>query len=219
MAQQILIIGLGQFGMSLARTLSERGAEVLAVDFRKSLVEEASAFVAEALVVDAADERELASLGPEKRDAVVCAIGDDSKESSIICTALLRQMGASFIVSRANDKMHQRILHLVGAHQIINPEQEFGERFANRLLYRHVIAETLIGDDLHLTEILVQPSMVGKDLISLALPKRFGVMVAAIRRGTSGRLIQPSPKEPLQAGDNLVIVSTEAAIPKLMEGV
>ena len=219
MAQQILIIGLGQFGMSLARALSEKGAEVLAVDSRKSLVEEASAFAAEALVANAADENELARLGPEKRDAVVCAIGDDSKESSIICTALLRQMGAPFVVSRANDKMHQRILQLVGAHQIINPEQEFGQRFANRLLYRHMIAQTPIGDDLHLTEIRVQPAMVGKNLIELALPKRFSVMVAAIRRGKPGRLIQPSPSEPLQAGDDLVIVSTEAVIPKLMEGV
>ncbi|MCG6880080.1 MAG: TrkA family potassium uptake protein [Deltaproteobacteria bacterium] len=219
MAQQILVIGLGHFGMSLAQTLSEKGAEVLAVDFRKSLVDEASTFAAEALVADAADEKQLAGLGPSKRDAVVCAIGDDSKESSIICTALLRQMGAPFVVSRANDKMHQRILQLVGAHQIINPEQEFGRRFANRLLYRHIIAETPIGDDLHLTEILVQPSMVGKNLIALALPKQFGIMVAAIRRGTSSRLIQPSPEEPLQEEDRLVIVSTEAAIPRLMEGV
>ena len=219
MPQQILVIGLGHFGMSLARTLSEKGAEVLAVDVRRSLVEEASAFAAEALAADAADEKQLAGLGPGKRDAVVCAIGDDSKESSIICTALLRQMGAPFVVSRANDKMHQRILQLVGAHQIINPEHEFGRRFANRLLYRHIIAETPIGDDLHLTEILVQPSMVGKNLIALALPKRFGIMVAAIRRGTSSRLIQPSPAEPLQAEDRLVIVSTEAAIPRLMEGV
>ena len=96
MAQQILIIGLGRFGMSLARTLSEKGAEVLAVDTRKSLVEEASAFVAEALVANAADENELARLGPEKRDAVVCAIGDDSKESSIICTGPVASNGCAF---------------------------------------------------------------------------------------------------------------------------
>jgi len=131
MIQQILIIGLGQFGMSLARTLSQKGAEVLAVDPQKHLVQEASVFVTEALAMDATDEVELARLHPEKRDAVVCAIGDDSKEQSIICTALLRQMGAPFIVARANDKMHQRILHLVGAHKIVNPEQEFGMRFAN----------------------------------------------------------------------------------------
>ncbi len=219
MIQQILIIGLGQFGMSLARTLSQKGAEVLAVDFQKNLVQEASVFVTEALALDATDEVELARLHPGKRDAVVCAIGDDSKEQSIICTALLRQMGAPFIVARANDKMHQRILHLVGAHKIVNPEQEFGIRFANRLLYRHVIADTAIGEDLNLTEIRIQPSMVGKNLIELALPKRFGILVAAIRRGTPDRIIQPSPHEPLQAEDNLMIVCNEAAIPKFIKGV
>lgn len=219
MAQQIFIIGLGQFGMTLARTLSEKGAEVLAVDTRKSLVEEASLFVTQAFVMDATDESELARLEPAKRDAVVCAIGDDSKEASIICTALLRQMGAPLIVARANDKLHQRILQLVGAHQIINPEQEFGKRFANRLLYRHVISDRTLGDDLLLTEICVQPSMVGKSLIDLALPKRFGVMVVAIRRGESKRMLQPSPSDPLQENDNLIIVSNEAAIPKLIKGV
>jgi len=205
--------------MSLARTLSEKGAEVLAVDTNKNLVEEASLFVTEALVLDATDEAELASLEPGKRDAVVCAIGDDSKEASIICTALLRQMGAPLIVARANDKMHQRILQLVGAHQIINPEQEFGKRFANRLLYRHVIADRSLGEDLLLTEICVQPSMVGKNLVELALPKRFGVMVVAIRRGESKRILQPSPYEPLQKNDNLIIASSEAAIPLFIKGV
>jgi len=219
MIQQILIIGLGQFGMSLSRTLSQKGAEVLAVDLQKNLVQEASVFVTEALVMDATDEVELARLHPEKRDAVVCAIGDDSKEESIICTALLRQMGAPFIVARANDKMHQRILHLVGAHKIVNPEQEFGIRFANRILYRHVIADTAIGDDLNLMEIRIQPSMVGKNLIELALPKRFGILVAAIRRGSPQRIIQPSPHAPLQAEDNLMIVCNETAISKFIKEV
>lgn len=219
MSQQILIIGLGQFGMSLARTLSEKGAEVLAVDVNKNLVEEAATFVTEAVVLNATDETELARLEPNKRDSAVCAIGDDSKEASIICTALLRQMGTPFVIARANDTMHQRILHLVGAHQVINPEQEFGKRFANRLLYRNIIADTNLGEDLHLTEICVQPSMVGKNLIDLALPKRFGVMVVGIRKGTKGKILQPSPGEPLQADDTLIIVSSESAIPRLIKGV
>jgi len=219
MSQQIMIIGLGQFGMSLARTLSEKGAEVLGGDINKNLVEEAAGFVTEAVVIDATDEAELARLEPEKRDSVVCAIGDDSKESSIICTALLRQMGASLVIARANDKMHQRILQLVGAHQIINPEQEFGKRFANRLLYKNVIADTNLGEDLHLTEIRTQPSMVGKTLIELTLPKKFGVMVVGIRRNAKGNVVQPSPSEPLKAEDNLIIVSSETAIPKLIKGV
>ncbi|MDA3924494.1 MAG: TrkA family potassium uptake protein [Kiritimatiellae bacterium] len=219
MSQQILIIGLGQFGMSLARTLSEKVAEVLAVDIKKNLVEEASVFVTEAMVIDATDEVELARLEPGKRDVAVCAIGEDSKEASIICTALLRQTGSPVVVARANDKMHQRILQLVGAHQVINPEQEFGKRFANRLLYRNVIADTNLGEDLHLTEICIQPSMVGKTLVELALPKRFGVMVVGIRRNSKEKIIQPSPNEPLKAEDNLIIVSNEIAIPKLIKGV
>jgi trk system potassium uptake protein TrkA len=219
MAQQILVIGLGQFGMSLARTLSEKGAEVLAVDTKKSLVEEAAGFATEAVIIDATDEPELARLEPGKRDLAVCAIGDDSKEASIICTALLRQMGTPVVIARANDKMHQRILQLVGAHQIVNPEQEYGKRFANRLLYRHVIADTNLGEDLHLTEICMQPSMVGKTLVELSLPKRFGVVVVGIRRGHQAKIIQPSPNEPLLADENLIIVSNESAIPKLIKGV
>ncbi|NLZ17607.1 MAG: TrkA family potassium uptake protein [Desulfobulbaceae bacterium] len=215
MAQQILIIGLGQFGMSLANTLSEKGVEVLAADRRRPLVEEAATFVTEAVTIDATDELELARLEPRLRDAAVCAIGDDSKESSIICTALLRQMGAPLVVARANDKMHQRILQLVGAHQVVNPEQEFGKRFANRLLYRDVIADTNLGDDLILTEIHIMPAMVGKTLIELELPRRFGVMVVGIRRGHPSRIIPPSPTEPLQAEDNLVIVSNEFSMAKL----
>lgn len=219
MSQQILIIGLGQFGMSLSRTLSEKGTEVLAVDINKNLVEEAAVFVTEAMVIDATDETELARLEPGKRDVTVCAIGDDSKEASIICTALLRQMGSPVVIARANDKMHQRILQLVGAHQIINPEQEFGKRFANRLLYRNVIADTNLGEDLHLTEIRTQPSMVGKTLIELALPKKFGVMVVGIRRNGKAKVVQPSPSEPLNAEDNLILVSSETAIPRLIKGV
>lgn len=219
MAQQVLIIGLGQFGMSLARTLVEKGTEVLAVDRRKNLVDEASAFVTEVVTIDATDETELARLQPARRDCCVCAIGDDSKEASIICTALLRQMGAPWVIGRANNAMHRRILQLVGAHLVVTPEEEFGRRFANRLLNRQVISDMPLGDDLHLTEMSIHSSMIGKSLVELALPRRFGVMVVAVRRGAPSRVLQPDPHAPLEADDRLIIVSSESAIPKLTRGV
>jgi len=219
MSKQIMIIGLGSFGMSLARALSEKNVEVLAIDIKKNLVEEAAEFVTEAVMIDATDEAELSRLEPQKRDSVVCAIGEDSKEASIICTALLRQMGTPLVISRANNKLHRKILQLVGAHQIINPEEEFGKRFANRLFYRDIIVDTPLGWDLNLTEIRIQPSMIGKCLIDLSLPKRFGVMVAGIRRGTQGKIIPPTPGDPLQADDNLIVVSSETAISKLIKGI
>ena len=178
MANQILIIGLGQFGLSLSRTLAERGAEVLAVDQDRKRVDEAANFVTEAIAMDATDETELARLNPGQRDVAVCAIGDESREASIMCTALLRQMGTPRIIARANDPMLRRILQLVGAHEIINPEFEFGKKFANRILYSQIFADTALGTDLQLTEICIQPSMAGKTLIELlivcgenALPK------------------------------------------------
>jgi trk system potassium uptake protein TrkA len=205
--------------MSLARTLSEKGTEVLAVDRRKDLVDEASAFVTETVIIDATDETELARLQPAKRDCSVCAIGDDSKEASIICTALLRQMGSPWVIGRANNAMHRRILQLVGAHLVVNPEEEFGKRFANRVINRHIISDMPLSDNLHLTELLIHPSMIGKNLIELSLPKRFGVMVVAIRRGTPSEVLQPSPHQPLEANDRLIIVSSEAAVSKFTEGV
>ena len=217
--QQILIIGLGQFGMALARSLTEKGAEVIAVDRRKDLVEEASSYVADAMALDATDEEALAGLHPERRDACICAIGDDSKEASIICTALLRQMGAQRVVSRAGSALQKRILMLVGAHQVVNPEEEFGRRFANRLAYQHVVTDMPLSEDLHLTELNIPPSFVGRTLLDLGLPKRFGVVVVAVRRGKPSRIIQPTPDDPLQAEDSLVVVSNEAAIPRLVKEV
>ena len=128
-------------------------------------------------------------------------------------------MGAPLIIARANDQTHYRILQLVGAHQIVNPENEFGKRFANRLLFRNIIADTPIGDDLQLTEICVQPSMIGKTLVAMELPRRYGILVAGIRRGTTGKIILPIPSEPLLAGDKLLIVSSENAISSLIKGV
>lgn len=219
MAQQILVIGLGQFGMSLAAALESKGAEVLAIDINKNIVEEAATFVTEAMVLDATDESELAKVDPAKRDACVCAIGNDSREASIICTALLRQMGSPNVISRANSPMHQRILQLVGAHKIVNPEQEFARRYANRIIYSTLIADMPIGDGLHLSEIAVKNSdLNGKNLIELALPKKYGIMVVAIRSGSPGKVMQPDPKKPLEESDTLILVSKEEAIKKLMEG-
>lgn len=219
MSQQIMIIGLGKFGMSLARNLSDRGAEVLAVDIKKNLVEEAELFVTEAVAIDASNEQELVQLEPKKRDAVVCAIGNDSREASIICTALLRQMGARLIIARANDPMHQQILKQVGAHQIINPELEFGKRFANRLLFNHVMVDTQISKDLTLLEIHVLSSMTGKSLVELELPKKYNIIVAGVRRSDEQKISRPDPKIPLTADMNLIIVSDEESITRFMKEV
>ncbi len=218
---QTLVLGLGQFGMSLARALAEQGTEVLAVDNNESHVNEIAPFVADAVVMDAMDEKALASLAPQSRDVCVCAIGDDHRESSIVVTALLKQFGAPRIIARATDDLHGRILSLIGAHQVIYPERTFGERLAVRLAWRNVVNVLPLGGDLVLTELETPESFWGRTLAELELQKRYHVTVSAVRRtsetGTEASI--PRPHEPLQRGEILMLVSTEADVRRLMERV
>lgn len=217
MAKQALVIGLGRFGMSLAHALTERGIEVLAADSREERVRQASNFAAEAVRFDATDAEALERTSPAQRDVCVCAIGDDSTESAIICTALLRQMGARRVIARANSQLQTRILKLVGAHEVVNPIHEFGERFANRIAYDRVIGELPLGEDLLITELRPPPSFVGHTLADLKLPQRYNVTVVAVRQQGSGGVVLPTASEILKADDILIIVSREEAVARLME--
>lgn len=220
MARQALVIGLGQFGMTLASELSRKGVEVLAVDNDEERVQMASVFAADAAVFDATRERSLARAAPEQRDLCVCAMGEQSREASILCTALLRQMGAPLVVARASNDLHERILHRVGAHLVVNPERAFGERLAWKLAMPGVVDELPLGEDLLITQVKTPAVCVGRSLIDLALPKRFGVTVAAIRRRDGERqvVVRPGPKEVLRADDVLVIVSEPDAVTAFLGG-
>ena len=219
MSKQAVVIGLGQFGMALARALAKNGSEVLAVDLNAAHIHDIAPHVADAVLMDAMDEEALAALAPARRDTCVCAIGDDNREGSIIVTALLKQLGAKHIVARATNELHARILTLVGADEVINPERSYGERLAVRLAWRNVINMMPLGGDLVLTEVAAPESFWGRNLTELALPRRFSVNVSAVRRERDG-VVQanvPDALTPIGQGDILLLVSTEAAVRKLTE--
>jgi trk system potassium uptake protein TrkA len=218
MSKQAIVIGLGHFGMSVARALSERGAEVLAVDSAEPRVRVAAGFAAEAACFDATDTDALARSSPERRDVCICAIGDESREASIICTALLRQMGAGRVIARANDDLHSRILYLVGAHQVVNPERAFGERFARQIMFESVLGEMPLGESLRIAEIRPPAAYVGKTLADLRLPSRHGVTVVAFRRAGTNDVTMPDPNTEIAGNDVLVVVSDEKGIDRLLEG-
>ena len=219
MRKQAIVIGLGQFGMALAQSLSNRHVDVLAVDAREDRVQSSTAFAASSVRFDATDEQALRRTAPERRDLCVCAIGDENREGSIICTALLRQLGAKHVLARATDPVHERILRLVGAHDVVNPERAFGERIATKLLYAGVLDEVPIGDDLVLTELSPPAAFVGRTLADLALPRRHEITVVAIRREGEKGVSAPSPTEPLRQDDILIVVSPPRAVANLLERV
>lgn len=218
---QVLVIGLGQFGMALARSLTAYGAEVIAADNDEEKVGHAATFVSEALTLDVLDENAIASLAPERRDVCVCAIGEEGREASIVATAQLRQLGAQRVVARASDDLTARILKAVGAHEVVNPERSFGERLALKLANRRIREVLPLGSDVVITELDLPPSFAGRTLADLSLRNRYDVTVIAIRRpqGEETVLRLPDPKEPLREGDALLLASTPAAARRFAERV
>lgn len=219
--QQAIVIGLGQFGMALARALARQGVEVVAVDRRMPQVQTAADFAVEALQLDGMNEDDLSRLRPAERDLCICAIGDDDREASIVVTTLLRQMGARRVIARATDALHERILHLVGAHEVVMPERNFGERLATRLAQKKVIDVQALGPDLQLTELVAPAALLGRPLADLRLPQRFRLTLAAVRRKQGGgtTVLSPSADLELLPGDVLVVVGPPGTAEELVGGV
>ncbi|MFW7379250.1 MAG: potassium channel family protein [Oligoflexus sp.] len=217
MKKQIVVIGLGQFGMGLVKTLATRDVEVIAVDTDEKRIHQAAALVDKVYCFDATEEDAVAQLMPASRDVCICATGDQSKEAAIICTALLKQMGAKRVIARANDELHSRILKLVGADEVINPEWEFGARFANRIISESILEQMSLGADLVVTELKVPARFANQSLVDLNLRKQFGVTVIALRNENGGIVRPASPNEILQESDILILVSQRGSVEKMIE--
>jgi trk system potassium uptake protein TrkA len=209
-----MVIGLGQFGLAVVRELSERGSDVLAVDVSEERVQVASRWATSALCFDSTDEVALAQAAPERRDVVICAIGDDTRDAAIITTALLRQMGCRRVVARASSDILERILTVVGAHEVVNPERSFGERYAGRLLFEYIREEIPLGEDFFVSEMTPPPSYVGRTLAELKLPNRYSVTVLGVKRCQDDKQVVQVPRAdvPLEEDDILIIAASRQAL-------
>ncbi|MCF7790802.1 MAG: TrkA family potassium uptake protein [Victivallales bacterium] len=217
MPKQILVIGLGQLGMSVAESLFQKGVEVLALDKNKELVDKAASLGIEAVQMDVTNDLELSKIISKQINIAICTIGEESKDSSIICTALMRQSGVSHIVSRSCNDIHERILKLVGAHLVVNPEKEFGRRLSTKLVYSKVASEMPLGNDLNITEINLPDKFIGRCLLDLSLPKKYEITVIAVRNTETNEITLPDPQKTLMREDNLIVISRAEAISKIMK--
>jgi trk system potassium uptake protein TrkA len=220
--KQALVIGLGQFGMSLARELTRRGMEVLAADKDLGLVQLASAFVDDAMVLDASDEAGILKAKPDRRDVCVCAIGNESRDGSIVCTALLKQFQARYVIARATDAIHAKILVAVGADKVVNPEDAFGKSLAGTIVYENLESQAVLGSDgnLVITELKATKWMIGQRLRTLNLRKEYAVNVVAIRTKTGNNTDRagiPDPDQILHDEDRLFLVGRPDDMNRMLE--
>ena len=152
--KQYLVFGLGRFGSSLARALCAQGQEALAVDSDQELVNQIAPHVTQALQLDATDEEALRSLGVKNFDAAVVAIGQNTRDSILICV-LLKEMGIPYLIAKANDDLHAKVLRKIGVDRVVFPERDMGVRLARSIVTPSVLDLMELSGDYQLAEILL----------------------------------------------------------------
>ena len=230
MSKQFAVIGLGRFGTEVALWLSQHRYPILAIDINRNLVQDISKDVDNALSFDSTNESALREARIEEINTVICAIGDHNIQNNILTTALLKQLGVPRIIARASTDLHARILKVVGADEVVNPEKEMGLRTAQKIVTPGLTELIPLSENAAIAELKVPDSFIGKNIYDLRVRSRYGINVIGIRRliensisETSGDndeeksrnfILTFSPKDIFDKEDILVVAGKEEDVKK-----
>lgn len=179
--KSVLLIGLGRFGRHMTEKLLEEGNEVLGVDICEERVNDAMGMLTDAQIGDATNELFVESLGVRNFDLCVVAIGDNF-QSSLETTALLKDCGASFVLSRANRDVHAKFLLRNGADRIVYPEKEMAQRMAVKYGNDNIFDCIELTDEYSIYEIPVPESWVGSSILEKEVRKKYAISILATKR-------------------------------------
>lgn len=209
------IIGLGKFGTSLANALVDAGKQVMVIDTDSEKVTEIADRVTNAIIGDATNMNLLKASGVVDYDcAVVCMTSNIS--DIILVTIQLKELGVKYVISRAVNEGHRKVLAHIGADEIVYPEHDMGERLAFKLS-NESITDFVQFKGYKVVEMTVPESWVGKDLITLNLRKAFGVNVIAVRYNDGRIDVSPSPTREFNAGEIVSVVGDDNDIDRMTE--
>ena len=175
-----LLVGLDNFGYMIAKRLHELGHEVMAVDRKEARVNAVLPYVTDAQIGDATNEMFLESLGVNNFDVCIVAIDEDF-QSSLETTSLLKELGAKFVVSRANREVQAKFLLRNGADEIINPEKQIAEWAAIRYSSDHILDYIRLDDGHAIYEVTVPKDWVGKSVGEIDIRKKYGINILAVK--------------------------------------
>jgi trk system potassium uptake protein TrkA len=171
-----IIIGLGNFGASLAQKLTEKGNEVIGVDVKMDKVDALKDKITHAINLDSTDINAVSHLPLKDTDIVIVAIGED-KGALIMATALMKQLKVKRLISRAVSPLQEMVLEAIGVDEIIHPEEETAERWAKKLNLQGVIDSFELTRHYSVVEIIVPKKYEGKTLREIELRKKYKIMV------------------------------------------
>ncbi len=181
MTNRFAVIGLGQFGESIARTLADRGAEVLAIDIDLDKVEALKDDVAYAVALDSTDVKALKAQNIQDMDAVVVAIGENF-EGLLLTTVLLLELEVKRIIARAANSQQRMILEKMGIEEILSPEETVGKTVAEMLLHPNMRSFLPLPDDYEIVEINTPSRVVDQTISEIGLREKYNLNLITVKR-------------------------------------
>ena len=210
------VIGLGSFGSNVAKTLYEKGHEVLAVDKDKDRIEEVKAFVSHAVHMDADDKENLLALGIQDMDVVIVSLAHEM-ESSILTVLYLDEIGTGRIVAKALTEDHKKILESVGATEVIFPEKDMAIKTALRLSNPNVLEYLPLHSGVGIQEISPPEKFIGKSLRELNLRDKYGIQILAVKESSAEKITYiPQADFVIKVSDILIVMGEDKQLSKPM---
>lgn len=212
--KQFIVLGLGRFGSAVATTLAEMGYEVLGVDTDVERVNDLKNKITEVVQADISDEKVLTELGAKNFDAAIVGVGSNL-ESSILTTIILKEMGIKYIIAKAQNNFHAKVLEKIGVDKIVFPERDMGIRIARSLITPNIKDYIELEPDYSVIEIEAPSDFEDKTLSELDLRNKYGINVLAIKRDNNFN-ISPHAKDVIKKGDFLIVIGETEKITKLV---
>ena len=213
--KEFCVIGLGNFGSTVARQLTEKGGKVTAIDIDKIKVQDAQQYVDLAIMGTATDRNFLENVHVNNFDCFIVSTGEDS-HASILITLYLKELGAKKIIVKANTHDHSRILKKVGADDTVIPEEEMAVKLAHTIARPNVVDYLPLSDEYSIAEVLTPEKFVGKSIMKLKLRQKYHIDVIAIKNGdTGGFNFIPQAQYEINKADVLVVLGKQDDIEKL----
>lgn len=203
--KRFVVVGLGNFGATIAATLHDLGHEVAAIDISPERVDRIGESVTRAAVGDGTNPKDLKRLGAENADAAILSTGGNVTASAL-SVLVLRDLGVEDIFVKVLSHEHARLIGKIGVTETIFPEQESGIRLGRRIANRLLLDYVEFGSGIGLQEMAVPNAWLGRSLRDLSLPRKVGLVVVAVHDMLRDDVQPtPDPDAPLKDSDTLLV--------------
>lgn len=221
--KKFAVIGLGNFGMNIAKSLVENNCEVLGIDIDRNTIEKAKDFLTYGITGNPANKAILNSLGINEYDAVILSIGQEMV-SSILISLYLKEIGVKKIIARAISEDHEKILKQLGVDTVIFPEKDMAVRLGKAISMRNAVDYLPLSEEYAIVEITPPPSFIDKNIRELSIGARFRCQILGIKNiadehitetNPQHTIIAPNADEIIHDGNILIVLGKTTAIERM----